>query len=49
MGDGILADPTVDLVNEKLILQSSNAVLLTEDLSAGLRKLAVRSWKQKWN
>ncbi|MEQ1831639.1 MAG: PilC/PilY family type IV pilus protein [Candidatus Eisenbacteria bacterium] len=49
MGDGILADPTVDLVNEQLILQSSNAVLLTEDISVGLRKLMVRSWRQKWN
>ncbi len=49
MGDGILADPAVDLVNEQLILQSSNAVLLTEDISADLRKLLVRSWRQKWN
>jgi type IV pilus assembly protein PilY1 len=49
MGDGILADPTVDMVNEQLILQSSNAVLLTEDLSENLRKLAVRSWRQRWN
>lgn len=49
MGDGILADPTVDLVNEQLILQSSNAVLLTENISAGLKKLMVRSWRQRWN
>jgi type IV pilus assembly protein PilY1 len=49
MGDGILADPTVDLVNEQLILQSSNAVLLTEDISANLRKLMVRAWRQRWN
>ncbi len=49
MGDGILADPTVDLVNEQLILQSSNAVLLTEDLSANLKKLTVRSWRERWN
>jgi type IV pilus assembly protein PilY1 len=49
MGDGILADPTVDLLNEKLILQSSNAVLLTEDISADLNKLLVRSWRQRLN
>jgi type IV pilus assembly protein PilY1 len=49
MGDGILADPTVDLVNEQLILQSSNAVLLTEDISADLKKLLVRSWRQRFN
>ncbi len=49
MGDGILADPSVDLVNEALILQSSNAVLLTHNINAGLKKLMVRSWRQKWN
>jgi Tfp pilus tip-associated adhesin PilY1 len=49
MGDGILADPSVDLVNEALILQSSNAVLLTHHINAGLKKLMVRSWRQKWN
>ncbi len=49
MGDGILADPTVDILNEQLILQSSNAVLLTEDISVGLKRLMVRSWRQKTN
>jgi type IV pilus assembly protein PilY1 len=49
MGDGIIGDPTVDLVNEQLILQSSNAVILTQNISAGLNKLIVRSWRQKWN
>ncbi|MCC6650044.1 MAG: hypothetical protein IT348_02725 [Candidatus Eisenbacteria bacterium] len=49
MGDGILADPSVDLVNEALILQSSNAVLLTHQINTGLRKLNVRSWRQIWN
>jgi type IV pilus assembly protein PilY1 len=49
MGDGILADPSVDLLSEQIILQSSNAVLLTEDISAGVRKLIVRSWRQRWN
>lgn len=47
MGDGIIADPTVDLVNEDLLLQSSNAVLIKQDISTGLRKLLVRSWRQK--
>ncbi|MBI5169269.1 MAG: hypothetical protein HZA61_07255 [Candidatus Eisenbacteria bacterium] len=46
MGDGILADPSVDLVNEALVLQSSNAVLLTHQINTGLRKMAVRSWRQ---
>jgi type IV pilus assembly protein PilY1 len=49
MGDGILADPSVDLVNEQIILQSSNAVLLTQSITSGLKRLLVRSWRQKWN
>jgi type IV pilus assembly protein PilY1 len=49
MGDGIMADPSVDLVNETLILQSSNAVLLTHSITGGLQKLAVRAWRQRWN
>ena len=49
MGDGILADPSVDLVNEDILLQSSNAVVITQNISAGLKKLLVRSWRQKLN
>jgi len=49
MGDGILADPTVDLVNEAVLFQSSNAVVITQDVIGGLKKLVVRGWRQKWN
>jgi Tfp pilus tip-associated adhesin PilY1 len=48
-GGGILSDPSVDLVNEDLILQSSNATMITRDVTASLKKLVVRSWRQKWN
>lgn len=48
-GAGILADPSVDLVNETLILQSSNSNLVTKPFNAGLKRLVVRSWRQKWN
>ena len=49
MGDGLMSDPSVDLVNQNLVLQSSNAVLLTHNITGGLKKLMVRSWRQKWN
>jgi hypothetical protein len=39
----------VDLVNETLILQGSNASLVTKSFNAGLKRLVVRSWRQKWN
>jgi type IV pilus assembly protein PilY1 len=48
-GAGILAAPSVDLVNETLILQGSNASLVTKSFNAGLKRLVVRSWRQKWN
>jgi type IV pilus assembly protein PilY1 len=49
MGDGMLADPTVDLVNEAILLQSSNAVVMSQTVQGGLKKLLVRGWRQKWN
>jgi len=49
MGDGLLADPTVDLVNGNLIMQSSNAVLLSQTIIGGLQQTVVKSWRQKWN
>lgn len=48
-GSGIIADPAVDLVNEVLVLQSSTPSLTTRGFNAGLKKLVVRSWRQKWN
>lgn len=48
-GSGILSEPSVDLVNEQLVLQSSGTGLITKGFNAGLRKLVVRSWRQKWN
>ncbi|HTQ47687.1 MAG TPA: PilC/PilY family type IV pilus protein, partial [Polyangiaceae bacterium] len=48
-GDGVLADPTVDMINEQVILQSSNSVLLTQDITNALKRLQVKAWRQKWN
>lgn len=49
MGDGVLADPTVDMLNETVLFQSSNAVVMSEDVIGGLKKLMVRGWRQKWH
>ena len=48
-GDGILADPSVDLLSSAIILQSSNTALLTENLGSSIKRLTVKSWRQKWN
>jgi type IV pilus assembly protein PilY1 len=49
MGDGLISDPSVDLVNGNLVLQSSNAVVMTHNIVGGLKRLLVRSWRQTWN
>jgi type IV pilus assembly protein PilY1 len=48
MGDGLIADPTVDLANNAILLQSSNAVVMSQSISGNLKKLLVRGWHQKW-
>ncbi len=48
-GDGILSDPSVDLVNEDIILQSSDTSMLTEDTKGTIRRIVIRSWRQLWD
>jgi len=48
-GDGILTDPTVDLMSNTLILQSSSAVILSSSLGSSVKRMMVKSWRQKWN
>lgn len=48
-GTGMLSDPIVDLVNEDILIQSSNTSVVNQGINAGLKKLVVRSWRQKWN
>jgi type IV pilus assembly protein PilY1 len=49
MGDGVLADPTVDMLNETVLFQSSNAVVMSENIIGGLKKIVVHGWRQKWH
>lgn len=49
MGDGILSNPAVDLVNEDIIMQNSNTTMVSEDINANLQRMVVRSWRQKWD
>ena len=49
MGDGILSNPAVDLVNEDIIMQNSNTSMVSKDINANLQKMTVRAWRQKWN
>jgi type IV pilus assembly protein PilY1 len=49
MGDGVLSSPTVDIVNEDIIMQSSNATMITRNIDVTLRRLVVRSWRQVYD
>jgi type IV pilus assembly protein PilY1 len=48
-GDGILSNPSIDLVNEDIILQSSTTTMISQDIDIDLQRLIVRSWRQRWN
>ncbi len=49
MGDGILSNPAIDIVNEDIIMQNSNTSMVSQDIDATVKKLTVRAWRQKWN
>jgi Tfp pilus tip-associated adhesin PilY1 len=46
-GDGILAEPTVELRNGSIVLRSSSGALLTQSLGTPIKRLMVKSWRQK--
>ncbi len=47
-GDGILSNPAVDFANGAIIFQNSNTTMMTQDISASVRKLTVRAWRQRY-
>jgi hypothetical protein len=48
-GDGILSSPVVDLINEDIILQSSDTSIISEEIDVALQKVIVQSWRERWN
>ncbi len=47
MGDGIASRPVVDIVNESVIVQSSDATITIEDIGQVFFNLEVQSWQEK--
>jgi type IV pilus assembly protein PilY1 len=45
-GDGLLSDPVLDIVNENIIVQSSDTDLLVRDTRGNIVRVIVRSWRQ---
>jgi hypothetical protein len=46
LGEGIYNDPIIDIVNEQIVLQSTDTTLDMEDVQGNLQKVLVRSWRQ---
>jgi type IV pilus assembly protein PilY1 len=46
LGSGIYNDPIIDLVNEQIVLQSTDTSLQMEDIHGNVQRVLVRSWRQ---
>ncbi len=46
MGDGIASRPVVDIINESVIVQSSDATITIEDIGQVFFNLTVQSWQE---
>ncbi len=46
MGDGIASRPVVDIINESVIVQSSDATITIEDIGQVFFNLEVQSWQE---
>jgi type IV pilus assembly protein PilY1 len=49
LGEGIASRPVVDLANEQVIVQSSDATITTAALGVPLNRITVRSWRESFD
>ena len=49
LGEGIASRPVVDLANEQLIVQSSDATITTAEIGVPLSRITVRSWRENFD
>ena len=49
LGDGVASRPVVDIVNERVIVQSSDATINVEEITATFFYLNVRSWQESYS
>jgi type IV pilus assembly protein PilY1 len=49
LGEGIASRPVVDVVNETVIVQSSDASITVQDIGQAFFRLTVRSWRETFN
>lgn len=49
LGEGIASRPVVDIVNENIIVQSSDATINVQDIGQTIFHLTVRSWQENFD
>ncbi len=49
LGEGVASRPVVDIVNENIIVQSSNATIAVQDIGQAIFHLSVRSWQENYD
>jgi type IV pilus assembly protein PilY1 len=49
LGEGIASRPVVDVVNETVIVQSSDASITVQDIGQSFFRLTVRSWRETFD
>ena len=49
LGDGVASRAVVDLANETVIVQSSDATIAIEDIGTAVFRLIVRSWQESYD
>jgi type IV pilus assembly protein PilY1 len=49
LGEGVASRPVLDIVNESIIVQSSNATIAVQDIGQAIFHLSVRSWQENFD
>ena len=48
LGEGVASRPVIDIVNEKVLVQSSTATIAVQDIGQAIFHLTVRSWQENY-
>lgn len=49
LGQGVASRPVIDIVNETVIVQSSDATILVQDIGQTIFRLTVRAWQENFD
>lgn len=49
LGEGIYSEPTIDLANEDVLVQSTKTAIESRDAKGRILRVLVRSWRERYN